>query len=415
MVGGGPAGAAAAASAARQGLRVTLVDKARFPRDKICGDGLTTGALRELEALGLDPSRVPSWCPVDRVHLSGPSRHTVVLPLPRDAGLYAAVARRVELDAAVLDLARAAGAEVREATGVRDVTLGVDDVTLHLEGGHELRARYVIAADGMWSRVRRALALDQPGYRGDWHAFRQYVHDVSAPAATDLHVWFEPDFLPGYVWSFPVAGGGANIGFGIRRGGPWSVQSMARLWTEILARPHIRAVVGPDARPEGPHRAWPIPASIDRQVLSAGRVLFVGDAAAAADPLTGEGIGQALASGRQAAEAVRLGGPDRADRVRALYETAVGRSLVPDHRMSSLLGRAMSHRKGARAGIWLAGMTPWTSRNFARWLFEDYPRALLCTPRRWHRGMFVGPGTYRTAPVPAPPPGEPLDGADAAG
>ena len=75
-------------------------------------------------------------------------------------------------------------------------------------------------------------------------------------------MWFEPDLLPGYAWSFPLPDGGANVGFGIQRDGGKvdRVQDMKALWPELLARPHIRAVLGPDARPEAPHRAWPIPA-----------------------------------------------------------------------------------------------------------------------------------------------------------
>jgi hypothetical protein len=63
--------------------------------------------------------------------------------------------------------------------------------------------------------------------------------------------------------------------------------------------------------------------------------------------------------------------------------------------MSLLLIRALKHRKGARAGVRIAGMSDWTRRNFGRWLFEDYPRAIVVTPRRWHRGMLAGPGAYQ--------------------
>src|SRR3546814_6100666 len=94
-----------------------------------------------------------------------------------------------------------------------------------------------------------------------------------------------PDLLPGYAWSFPLPGGGANVGFGIQRDGGkvTRVQDMKQLWPEILQRPHIRAVLGDEARPESPHRAWPIPARIDQAVLATGRTLFAGDAAAATD------------------------------------------------------------------------------------------------------------------------------------
>ncbi len=394
VVGGGPAGTAAAVALARTGREVTLVDRARFPRDKICGDGLTTGALRLLDGLGLDPATVPSWHRVDDVVVRGPSGHEVTFPLPRDRGLYAAVARRADLDAALVDLARAAGVKVLDGHACTAARETADEVVVGVEGLGDIAAPFAVAADGMWSPVRKHLGLATPGYRGEWHAFRQYFTDVGPRAARELVVWFEPDLLPGYAWSFPLPGGRANVGFGIQRGGKVArVQEMAAIWRDLVDRPHVRAVLGTGARPESPHRAWPIPARVDDVVLTGRRTLFAGDAAAATDALTGEGIGQALLTGILAAEAVTTRGPD-AGAVTAAYRGAVLRALVADHRMSLLLTRAVRHRKGVRAGLRLAGATGWTRRNFARWLFEDYPRALVATPRRWHRGMFTSPGAY---------------------
>src|SRR5688572_4722483 len=399
VVGGGPAGAAAAITLARRGRDVMVVDRATFPRDKICGDGLTAGALRLLEDLGLDPVAVPSWKPVDDVVVRSPSGHEVTFPLPRGAGVYAVVARRTELDAALLDVARAAGAKVHDGhacTGARELD---DRVVLEVDGIGSVATRYAIAADGMWSPMRKHLGVATPGYRGEWHAFRQYFTDVSPRASQELFVWFEPDLLPGYAWSFPLPGRRANVGFGIQReGGKVArVQDMGPLWPELLSRPHIAEVLGPAARPESPHRAWPIPARVDDIVLTARRTLFAGDAAAATDPMTGEGIGQALLTGVLAAESIEAGGLD-APRVTATYEERVHDALVADHRMSMLLIRALKHRKGARTAVRIAGATEWTRRNFARWLFEDYPRSLVTTPRRWRSGMFTGPGAYRAAP-----------------
>jgi flavin-dependent dehydrogenase len=156
-------------------------------------------------------------------------------------------------------------------------------------------------------------------------------------------------------------------------------------------------VLGPDATPEDVHKAWPIPANVAEVELTSRRTLFVGDAATATDPMTGEGIGQALLTGQLAAEAILAGAPGAPAAVTAQYRTAARRALVADHRMSLLLLRALRHRKGARAALRLAGLSAWTRQNFARWLFEDYPRAILLTPRRWHRRMLAGPGAYRSS------------------
>ena len=398
VVGAGPAGTAAAVVAARGGLDVVVVDRATFPRDKCCGDGLTALALRELETLGLDPADVPSWCVVHDVVLHGPDGRRTGLRLPDD-GIHAAVARRSELDDALVRLARTV-TEVRTGTEVTDVAVDADGVTVHTGHG-PIRTRTVIAADGMWSPVRRMVGADPaPGYRGDWHAFRLYVDDV-APAARDgLHVFFEEDLLPGYAWSFPLADGRANVGFGVQRsdGGTGSLpgKELARLGAGLLDRPALRAVLGPDATADGPVRAWPIPARLEHATLDAadGRVLVVGDAATATDPLTGEGIGQALLTGRLAAEAV-LARPWDPPAAAARYRHAARAHLVADHRLAGMLIGPLRRPAGVRATLRAVDTCDWTRRNFARWMFEDYPRALLATPRRWHRGMLRPPGAYR--------------------
>jgi len=396
VVGGGPAGATAATVLARAGREVVVVDKATFPRDKCCGDGLTAAALRELEDLGVRPEAVEGWQAVDEARVCSPSGYTVRLPLPRGRGLFAAVAPRAALDAAVLDAARSAGATVHDGHAMVSAATTPDAVEVEVEGLGTVRAPFVIGADGAWSPLRRFVGAQVPGYLGDWHAFRQYFADVG-PHADALWVWFAADLLPGYAWSFPLPGGRANVGFGIQRDKGIAVRDMKRLWPDLLSRPEIRQVLGDAARPEGPHKAWPIPARVERMPLTAaeGRVLFVGDAAAATDPLTGEGIAQAMLTGRLAAGAIQEAGPLRPVLARRRYEAEVGRALFADHRLAMRLSSVISHRKGARAAIRMAGTNDWTRRNFARWLFEDYPRAAVGTPARWHRGMFAAHGAYR--------------------
>ena len=390
VVGGGPAGAAAAITLARAGRDVVLVDKARFPRDKCCGDGLTTGALRRLEALGLRPDAVESWQPIEDVWVRSASGREVCFPLPRGRGVYGAVARRADLDAALLDVARAAGVKVHDGHGMTAARPVDGGVLLDIEGLGSVRASYAIGADGMWSPLRKALgASDESGYLGEWHAIRQYFCDVTGAAASQLWVWFEPSLLPGYAWSFPLPGGRANVGFGIRRqaGSPTGV--MKDQWAALLDVPHIRAALGPSARAEAPSKAWPIPARVGATPLTAadGRALFVGDAARATDPMTGEGIGQALETGVLAAESIITG---------ADYAAAVRRGLGRDNRLADFLSRnALAHGKGVRTAVRVAGLTGWTRRNFARWLFEDYPRAVLATPHRWAQHSLTGDGAFR--------------------
>ena len=374
---------------------MVVIDKAVFPRDKCCGDGLTTLALRELEALGLEPARVSDWFDVDGAWLRSPSGRVVRVPLP-DSGLYAAVAPRAALDDALLGTARRAGADVRDGHAFASVdTHDPDSLTVEIDGMSAVRCRYVIAADGMWSPVRKSIGATMTGYRGEWHAFRQYARNVTGPASERLIVWFEADLLPGYAWSFPLPGHRANVGFGVLRDGERRVRDMAELWRDLLTRPHVVEALGEGFELEGRHTAWPIPARIDEVSLAHGRILFIGDAAAATDVMTGEGIGQALVTGRLAAEAIIAGGALQPGLVADRYELAVEHHLFADHRMSKRLGRVLEHPLWARGAIRVVGASgAWGRRNFARWMFEDEPRAIATSPRRWHRKFLARPGAY---------------------
>ncbi|MBT3248116.1 MAG: NAD(P)/FAD-dependent oxidoreductase [Actinobacteria bacterium] len=393
IVGGGPAGSAAAITLAQAGRSVLLIDKAISPRDKCCGDGLTALALRLSEQLGLDPATLSNWQTVDRAILHWADDRTANCPLPQNSGQFAAAVPRSEYDHALLNLAKRAGATVKEGHSLTALSLDNNGAVLTVDGLDPIAARSVIAADGMWSATRRLLDLGEKNYRGDSHGFRQYVSQVG-PAARDLHIWFEPDLLPGYAWSFPLPNQRANVGFGILRGGRVSVGDSGRLWEQLMDRPSIRSVLGDQAIPEDRRTAWPIPARITTAVLSHGPVLFVGDAAKATDALTGEGIGQALLTGILAAESI-VAHQERSE-IALAYQNTVRQHLAADHRMSIALQRLITSPMATRNLLGLVGSTAWTRRNFARWMFEDYPRALLGTPRRWRPGAFSAPGAYRS-------------------
>ncbi len=176
------------------------------------------------------------------------------------------------------------------------------------------------------------------------------------------------------------------MGYGVLRVDGRSGRGLKALWPDLLSRPHVREILGPDARPCEPVHAWPIPTRYSPARLVHGqRVFFVGDAAGVVDPMTGEGIAQAIETGMLAANAIATG-PD--------YPALVHRTLGRDLRFAGLLQRVLRSPLGARAAVRAADLTPWTRRNFARWMWEDYPRAILGTPDRWQRGVLRAPGAW---------------------
>ncbi len=402
IVGGGPAGTAAAITLARNGSRVILCDKAHFPREKCCGDGLTTGALRRLEQLGVAAPKLTGFTRVDTLHVCSPSGRVAKIPLSAGgrraaAGLRAGVVRRFELDAALITSAREAGVRVLEGHALGAIE-PVDRGIAIEAGGQLIRAAHVVAADGAWSTVRKMLEPSgSPRHQSpaDWHAYRAYAHGVAENAASELWVWFLAELLPGYAWSFPLADGGANVGICLARGTGESGRELAERWRRFIDSAPLTSLLGTSATLE-PVRSWPIPAalSIDRLCALEGRVLFVGDAAGAADPFSGEGIAQALETGIAAAAAISGGGSRDAA---ARYRAAMAASLALEQRMARACRHLMSSRLGARSAVRAAAANTWTLRNVGRWLYEDFPRTLVVAPRTWHRGVLCQPPPFSPA------------------
>ncbi|MEI6299513.1 MAG: NAD(P)/FAD-dependent oxidoreductase [Actinomycetota bacterium] len=394
IIGAGPSGTACAATLHRLGHDVTVVDKATFPRDKCCGDGLTTNALRILDQLGFDPSRVPDWQVTSDVVVHSPTGRTIELALPEVGGIFAAIAPRSQFDYALVQHCRDTGITIHEGHAFVSLSENDTSIAVEVEGLETFTVDYVVAADGMWSPVRKAMGLSTAGYLGEWHAFRQYISNVTGTGATQLHVWFEKDLLPGYAWSFPLPGNRVNFGYGILRTSERSTKFMNDTWRDLLTRPHIREALGGDFVPEDRHTAWPIPARIDEAVRSSGRVLFIGDAVCATDTLTGEGIGQALETGIAAAESIDAG--NSPVEVRTHYSRAIDKTLLADHRMSVALSSVLARPFFTRLVLSLVDTNNWTRTNFARWMFEDEPRAIVLTPRRWHRKFLSRSGAYES-------------------
>jgi menaquinone-9 beta-reductase len=374
VVGAGPAGAAAALEAKRLRPQATvaLVDKAGFPRDKACGDGLGPHAVDELEALGA-AGVLEGYPPIRGLRLRSPRGMEVA----GDPARPNYVIPRSVLDARLVEAATAAGAELRRA-GVR--RLEQHDGLVTVDG--ELAARVVVGADGANSTVRRLLGVASNPDRALAIAVRGYA---PAPAGRpeQLIAWVAEGW-PAYVWSFPTGTGVANVGYGLLRSRFHGDRAeLHRRLRDLL----------PWADPDPASlRAHHLPFSSFRPPPGRGRVLLAGDAASLVNPLSGEGIYYALASGRLAARAALTEPDDPLAAYRRLLAKALGRHL----RHSSVLARAIHAPALAEAGLGAAAGSP---RLFDT-LFElglgqarITPRLLAALPRGLVRARAATRGT----------------------
>ena len=289
IVGGGPAGAAAAlrAKQLRPEWQVVVLDKDEFPRDKVCGDGIGPHAVAELASLGAHRA-VEGRQAVLSIHLEGPNGATATGVPPR-AGY---VVRRRDFDAAIVAAAVDAGAHV--------VKERVDSVEATSDGilvNGTWAAPWLVAADGANSRCRRLLG--EKGAKGRHLVFA--VRGYQPWEQQTFEIRWEKTLYPAYSWRFPLGDGYANVGFGCIKSALDDQGGRTQLWEAAAA------TCGIDTD-EVPLRAHHLPLTSARLSRTHGRVLFAGDAAGLINPLTGEGIYYALASGRIAANAAASGG-----------------------------------------------------------------------------------------------------------
>jgi geranylgeranyl reductase family protein len=305
IVGAGPAGTSAATFLARQGARVTLLERHRFPRDKICGDGCSPRTMWMLERLGLAELPSQEATPVDSVVLRSPGGVMLQARIPeRLFGGRARVIAREVLDERLVRHAVQAGATLRESVLVEGLERDGAGLTVRCRGGEALRADVVLGCDGSPSVVRRALGAPAfPETQGGF-AVRAYHEGVTLTHPTAMAFFWEEDLLPAYGWLFPLPGGRVNVGLGMRADQlAASGAKLPELLERFCARPQVaRELAGSRrlGRVKGHHLPF---GSFARDTTFDG-ALLLGDAAGFVNPLTGEGIEFALESGAFAAEAV---------------------------------------------------------------------------------------------------------------
>ena len=337
VVGAGPAGASTALGALTTdpSLRVLLVDREGFPRDKSCGDGIAPHVFDALGTVGVHDA-ADGWAPLRRLELSRAGSR-VQRPLSRPLWV---IPRRV-FDARLVAHATRAGAELRRHR-VRDVHVRHDGVVLD----DHVRGRVVVAADGAHSVLRPAVG--GPPVRRRALAIRGYVPTPSAGSGRQLIVYGDRR-QPSYAWAFDRGDGLSNVGYGELLGDPGDPPSRALLLEQL-----DRLVPG-TVEHGSQWRAHHLPLSPWRWHQPDGRVLLAGDAAGLVNPMTGEGIYYAVASGilagRAAAHAVRSS-PAGAG---ARHRSSVRRLLARHLRHTTVAWRLSSLPPLVDAGIDAAG------------------------------------------------------------
>lgn len=315
VVGAGPAGSAAAAYLAKLGADVALVEKSEFPREKVCGDGLTPRAVKQLHDLGIDTSREKGWLPNKGLRIVGGGR-VLELDWPKVDGFpeYGLVRTREDFDEILARHAEASGAHLMTKTRATEPLFddnervaGVKVRNADSKEEIELRAKVVIAADGVSGRLALALGIEKRDDRPMGVAVRTYFQ---SPRTNDdyLESWLElrdgSDLLPGYGWIFGMGDGTANVGLGILNSSP-SFQSvdyrdLLRKWLDQTPPEWGLS----ESNMTQPVRGAALPMGFNRQPTYTRGLMLVGDSGGMVNPFNGEGIAYAMESAALAAEVI---------------------------------------------------------------------------------------------------------------
>lgn len=349
VIGGGPGGATTAIRARHHGLNVLLIDKKKFPRDKVCGDALSgksVTVLRKLELLD-KVAKLESF-QANSVIFGAPSGKEINIKFkhsdPNEKS-YGFVLRRYVYDKFLLDEAKGWGTNVKENHSFKslifdEVTDQVTGVKANNENGEEIEfnAPLVVGADGFGSKVAFQIGSVERNPKFLMSATRSYYKGVK-DLGNSIELHFLDELKWGYFWIFPMADGIANVGLGIRKDSLNSSENtLIQLQEQVISSTRFKDRFI-DVEIEGKISGWTLPTGNTWRKLYGNGVMLVGDAAGLIDPFTGEGIGNAMTSGYLAADiAYKASLADRYDdNYLKEYETTLKKKIAAELKTSSNL------------------------------------------------------------------------------
>ena len=357
IVGAGPAGAATSLWLSKLGVRHVLFDAATFPRDKVCGDAQSGKAVSELRRL--DPSLVAEMAGDGGRFLGSwgfifvaPNGRPVEVPFRINPGGTEQppgfLCRRREFDRFLVEHLDGRFVERHFGARVTGLERKPDGVRLtYSENGRDRQGLFqiVVGAGGDRCVVAKRFGLktvEPRHYSAGLRAYYENVSGLHPRGFIELH--FLPEVLPGYFWIFPLPNGLANVGIGVLSETVRKKRMNLKriLQDTVTARPSIAARFRNARLVAGPH-GWGLPLGSKPRRISGGWVLLVGDAASLIDPLSGEGVGNALVSGRIAAEVIAeaVARGDFSGRFLQRYDQRIRQELGAELKLSHRLQRLM--------------------------------------------------------------------------
>ncbi len=384
VVGAGPAGASASYWLAEAGHRVLTVEKATFPRDKTCGDGVTPRAVHELQLMGLG-DELARYHRFEGLRATGHGR-SLELQWPSHSVYpsHGYVIRRCDLDAFVAEHAVGAGAELRQGTtAVAPISENgrVVGATLKRPDGRyeDVRSRFVIVAEGAKTTFGRALGTVQDRGYPQGMALRGYFtsprhQDPWIESALDLRDR-QGHSLPGYGWIFPVGNGTINVGVGLLSTFKhYKEINTTHLLNEYVATaPSYWAISADTAVGRATGGRLPMGGSVGPKAGPGW--LLAGDSAGTVNPFNGEGIDYAYETGRMAAgvisDAIRLGDPSLLERYPELLDAEYGRYFKVARLFTKVIGRPALMRELTRVGLHSKPLMEWVLRIMANLMRPD--------------------------------------------